>query len=221
MDWARAIEINRVALTRIVAEIFAVLGLAAGGTVERLPQALYLAAERLLRPTESALRRLIVIAAQGLVVKLPPTRVRSKEPKRERKMSGRMLFRLFDTRKTFGFIAVENPLLVYVKTYTSNPFNPFDSMYQRRPDQLAVNPSARQLCRRLAAVAHALDTLPHQAQRLARWRQRRTAMETPKFTSPLRPGRPPGLRVTPTAEVDFVLQECHSLARDALREDSS
>ncbi len=221
MDWARAVERNRVSLTRIVAEIFALLGLAAGGTVERLPHGLYLAAERLLRPTESALRRLIVIAARGLVVKLTPKRARSKGPKIARKKSGRMSFRLFDTRKKFDFNEFENPLLVHVKTYTSNPFNPFDKMAQRQPEELAVNTSANQLCRRLAAVAQALETIPHQAQRMARWQQRRKAMEKPKFTSPLRPGPPPGFRVKPNAEVDFVLQECHGLAWDALREDSS
>jgi hypothetical protein len=221
MDWARAIEKNRVTLTRIVAEIFALLGLAAGGTVERLPQALYLAAERLLRPTESALRRLIVIAARGVVAMPTPIRVRPKGPKIGRKASGRMSFRLFDTRKTFDFITFENPLVLHVKTYTSNPFNPFDNMGQRRPEELPVNTNARQLCRRLAAVVQALETIPHQAQRLARWQARRKTMEKPKFTSPLRPGPPPGLRVKPTAEVDFVLQECHGLAWDALREDSS
>ena len=67
MDWARAIEKNRVALSRIVAEIFALVGFVAGA---RLSRGVYLAAERLLRPTESALRRLIVLAARGLVVNL-------------------------------------------------------------------------------------------------------------------------------------------------------
>ena len=221
MDWARAVEKNRLALARIVAEIFALLGLAAGGTLERLPHGLYLAAERLLRPTESALRRLIVIAARGLVVKLTPKRARSKGPKIASKKSDRMSFRLFDTRKKFDFVEFENPLFVYVKTYASNPFNPFDKMVQRRPEELAVNTSTSQLSRRLAAVAQALETIPHQAQRMARWQQRRKVMEKPKFTSPLRPGPPPGFRVKPKAEVDFVLQECHGLAWDALREDSS
>ena len=94
-------------------------------------------------------------------------------------------------------------------------------MVQRRPEELAVNTSTSQLSRRLAAVAQALETIPHQAQRMARWQQRRKVMEKPKFTSPLRPGPPPGFRVKPKAEVDFVLQECHGLAWDALREDSS
>jgi hypothetical protein len=63
MDWARAVEINRVALSRIVAELLAMVGLMS--TVKM---------ERLLRPAESALRRLIVIAARGLVVQPSPKR---------------------------------------------------------------------------------------------------------------------------------------------------
>jgi hypothetical protein len=221
MDWALAVEKNRTALIRIVAEILALLGLAAGETVERLPHRLYVAAERLLRPTESALRRLIVIAARGLVVELAPKNVRPQRPKTKRKSYDRVSFRLFDTRKRFDFIQPENPLVVYVKTFTSNPFNPFDKMYQRRGVDVAVGTSVSQLCRRLAAVAHALDTIPQQAQRLARWQQRRRMMEKPKFTAPIRPGPPPGLRIKPTMEVDFILRDCQALAGDALREESS
>src|SRR5690349_9594907 len=69
MDWARAIEINQSALSRIVAELFAMVGLAVEGAGARLPRPLYHAALRMLRPAESAVRRLIVIAARGLVVK--------------------------------------------------------------------------------------------------------------------------------------------------------
>jgi hypothetical protein len=221
MDWAKAVEINRIALTRVVAEIFALLGLVAGGTVDRLPRGLYLAAERLLRPAESALRRLIVIAARGLVVKPSPTRVMPKGLVILSKGAKAMSFRLFDTRTTFDFIAPENPLFVKVKTYESNPFNLFNSLYPSRPAEQNGNASAVQLCRRLAALARALETLPHQAQRLARWKVLRKNLESPKFTSPLRPGPPPGHRNKPKAEVDFVLQECHALAFDALREDSS
>jgi hypothetical protein len=46
-------------------------------------------------------------------------------------------------------------------------------------------------------------------------------MPSPKFTSPLRPGPPPGHRRKPKDEIDFVLKECHALARDVLGEDSS
>jgi len=69
MDWARAIEINQAALTRIVAALIAMVGLTAQGALARLPRPLYRAALRVLRPAESAVRRLIVIAARGIVVK--------------------------------------------------------------------------------------------------------------------------------------------------------
>jgi hypothetical protein len=210
MDWARAVEINRVALTRIVAELLAMIGVVSGNAVERL-----------LRPTESALRRLIVIAARGLVVKPLPKRPMPKGLVIVSKGSGRMIFPLFDQRKSFDFISTENPLFVKVKTYESNPFNPFSSFYPSRPGNPDDSIKATQLSRRLAAVAHALETLPRQAQRLARWTARRKTIENPKFTSPLRPGPPPGHRDKPKAEVDYVLQECHGLAFDALREDSS
>lgn len=221
MDWARAVDINRVALTRIVAEIFALLRLVGSGGLDRLPQALYVAAERLLRPTESALRRLIVIAARGLVVKPLANRPMPKGLVIVSKSSSTMSFRLFDKRTTFDFITSENPLFVRVKTTQNNPFNLFNQLVQSRPPEQTSTINVTRLSRRLAAVAHALETLPRQAQRLARWKARRKTIENPKFTSPLRPGPPPSLRNKLRTEVDFVLQECHALAFDALREDSS
>ena len=74
MDWARAIEINQTALTRIVAALIAMVGLDARGALERLPRPLYRTALRLLRSSEAAVRRLIIIAARGVVVKLHPVR---------------------------------------------------------------------------------------------------------------------------------------------------
>jgi hypothetical protein len=220
-DWAKAIEINRDALTRIVAEIFALLGLVAGGTVERLPYVLYLAAERLLRPAESALRRLIVIAARGLVLKPIHKRAMPKGLKIESKAAGRMAFRLFDQRKRFDFIEHGNPLIVMVKTYTDNPFNLFNSFNRSRQAQKKGGPNSVILCRRLAALAHALENLTSQAKRMARWQARRKLMVKPKFTCALRPGRAPGHRKKPSHDVDFVLKECHWLAWDALRVNTS
>ncbi len=46
-------------------------------------------------------------------------------------------------------------------------------------------------------------------------------MPSPKFRSPLRPGRPPGHRRKPSHLVDEVLTECHGLAWDALKPDTS
>jgi hypothetical protein len=41
------------------------------------------------------------------------------------------------------------------------------------------------------------------------------------FISPMRHGRPPGYRKRPVHEVDEVLIECHGLARDVERLDTS
>jgi hypothetical protein len=226
IHWTRAVEINHIALTRILAEIFALLGLVSGSSFDRLPQALYRSVERLLRPTESALRRLIVIAARGLVVKPLLKRPMPKGLKTSRKVaepkaSRLMSFRLFDTRKSFDFIQPENPDFVYVKTYSNNPFNPFEQFrrqYPAQPEKQDDSVNAIQLIRRLAAVKHALETIPRQAQRMARWQAQRKMMEKPQFTSPLRPGPPPGHRQKPKLDVDFVLRECHGLAWDSLRE---
>ncbi|NJM31342.1 MAG: hypothetical protein HC855_15785 [Rhizobiales bacterium] len=60
---------NRDALLRIVATLFAMLGLSEGAAVDRIPRALHTAILRILRPAEAAVRRLIVAAARGMVVK--------------------------------------------------------------------------------------------------------------------------------------------------------
>jgi hypothetical protein len=80
---------------------------------------------------------------------------------------------------------------------------------------------AERLSRRLQALKLALEDLPRQARRLARWRVRRETAKNPKFKSPLRPGPPPGHRRKKVHEVDEVLAECHWLARDAMKPDTS
>ena len=94
---------------------------------------------------------------------------------------------------------------------------------------------ATRLGQRLAALASALDDMPAQAERFARWSARRDRMRgqppTPgRFRRiwPLRPGRPPGGRLSrfdPVArrlsrirEVDEVLAHAHALACYALEQ---
>ena len=77
------------------------------------------------------------------------------------------------------------------------------------------------LTRRLQALKLALEDLPRQARRLARWRVRRENMPSPKFKSPIRPGPPPGRRRKPVHPIDKVLTECHWLAFEATRPDTS
>ena len=68
-DWDLAIKRNSEALKGIIEALFVMLG---DATVSRIPKPLHRAVLRVLRPAESAVRRLVVIAARGLVVKLAP-----------------------------------------------------------------------------------------------------------------------------------------------------
>ncbi|MGB9143514.1 MAG: hypothetical protein WCB71_15115, partial [Aestuariivirga sp.] len=102
MDWARAIERNSVALNRIVEALFAMLGLVSEATVGRIPLPLHRAVLRILWPAESAVRRLVVIAARGLVVKLVPSRPMPKGPIIGKGGNSRPSFKLFDQRKSFA-----------------------------------------------------------------------------------------------------------------------
>jgi hypothetical protein len=77
------------------------------------------------------------------------------------------------------------------------------------------------LCRRLAAIKLALDDLPRQARRYARWRARPLAARRPKLFSTLRPGAPPGFRKQSTHEVQAILTECQWLAHTVLEPDTS
>jgi hypothetical protein len=215
MDWARAIKRNREPLLDIVAALFAMLGLTSGGSLARLPRELYYDVLRVLRPAEYAVRRLIVIAARGLVMKLSPAR-----PMPRGRIIGqggrpRHSFQLFDPRKRFSFNAPA------VSGSHGSASDPQVKANPARPSEAHVN--AEPLCRRLEALKLVLADLPRQAKRLARWRARREKMPAPKFTSPIRPGRPPGTSSKPVLgfEIGGILAECHSLAFDALLPDTS
>jgi hypothetical protein len=228
MDWARAIERNRDALTGIIAALFAMLGSAAG---PRIPRPLHRAVLRILRPAESAVRRLIVIAARGLVVKPRPSRPSPKGLKIPRKGQGAMAFQLFDPRQRFApwrpkpIPEHRRPrvrLLFDERPPGTIVFRPEDfGRTEPRPKDDSVD--ATRLSRRLQALKQALGDLPRQAKRLVRWQAKREAMRTrrPTFTAPLRPGRPPGYRKKPIHEVDEILKECHVLCWDEHQFDTS
>ncbi|MGB8819541.1 MAG: hypothetical protein WCC66_16630, partial [Rhizobiaceae bacterium] len=83
---------------------------------------------------------------------------------------------------------------------------------------------ATHLGQRLNAILRALDNIPRQARRLARWRVKRdAAMNAAKPTrlSPMRPGLPPGWRQRQLHEIDDVLKECHGLANYRLNSPNS
>ncbi len=227
MDWARAIEINHAALTRIVAALIAMVGLAAESAAARLPRPLYRRALSVLRPAESAVRRLIVIVARGVVVKPRAVRAMPKGLTLARAGRGATSFQLFDSRKRFGPMRPRSAgpkIAPRVFVFGDSPFAPLFQLQESGGAEALIDDGmvgARRLLRRLAAVRMALEDLPRQAQRLVRWQARRERMTSPKFRSPLRPGLPPGYCKQQKHEVDAVLRECHALASDALKEDTS
>jgi hypothetical protein len=226
MDWDLAIKRNSEALMTILEALFSMLGLADAETVTRIPRSVHSAVLRVLRPAESAVRRLVVIASRGLVVKPAPSRPMPAGPIGKSGHS-RPSFQLFDPRKNFAgprrraFARI--PPRIHI--FGSDPrVAALWSARQPAPDP-APPPdglvNAERLTRRLQALKFALEDLPRQARRLARWRVKREKAKTPKFRSPLRPGHPPGYRRKPLHEVDEVLIECHGLACDAMRPDTS
>ncbi len=221
-DWARAIERNSEALKAIIATLFAMFGEA---SVERLPESLYRGLLRILRPAESAMRRLIVIAARGLVLKPGLSRPMPKEPIRKGAVS-RPVFQLFDPRKNFADYGSSTPSVLprlhifghdprVVAIWARTPRSTSAAL----PDDGCVN--AQRLMRRLQALKSALENLPRQARRLVRTRARNENIPSLKFKSPLRPGPPPGHRKVKLHRIDEILTECHGLARDALKLDTS
>jgi hypothetical protein len=229
MDWDLAIKRNSEALNSIVAALFAMLGIVGDATVERLPRALHSAVLRVLRPAESAMRRLIVIAARGLVVKLAPSHSMPKGHMIGKGGTPRSSFQLFDPRKNFaelrqnGRRPARNPPRIHFfgpdpRVAALWPAPQPVAAPAPEPDGLV---NAERLTRRLQALKLALEDLPRQARRMARWRVRREKAQSPKFRSPLRPGPPPGHRKRQIHPIDEVLAECHWLAWDAMKPDTS
>jgi len=138
-------------------------------------------------------------------------------------------FKLFDTRKDFPELRQRR--VKYAKHPPRILFfgddSRVDDLWPAPPPVAAPTPppdglvNAARLSRRLQALKLALEDLPRQAKRMARWRMRRETEKAPAFKSPLRPGPPPGHRRKPVHEVDEVLSECHWLAWEAMKTDTS
>jgi hypothetical protein len=232
MDWDLAIKRNNEALIEIVADIFAMLGLVAlTDTVSRLPWPAYRAVLRILRPAESALRRLIVVAARGLVVKPGSSRMRPAGAVKTRKsVTSRLSFQLFDPRTRIMLPRRMTPKRPGPRIHMFNADNELVTIWPpprptasapARPKSADGLVNASRLIRRLEALESALVDLPRQARCLARWRMRQEKSPSPSFKSPLRPGRPPGHRRRNTHEVDELLSECHWLAHYSAAADTS
>ena len=230
-----------------------------GGDIERnrptLPRRLHRAILRLLRPAESAVRRLIIIAARGLVVPPSPIRVRQPKPPsifvRNRGGTGIILppgtrlkpprpaplsisFPLFDRMKRP--FERRRPTQVCVPRISyPGPFATLSPIKIRIPPTPDDRLDATRLALRINALSAALDDLPQQALRLARWRANRVRdraasnqAPSPGVTtaparrhryrcfSPLRPGRPPGMSRRLDDDMRDLLTDLHGLAFDVL-----
>ncbi|MDQ6435212.1 hypothetical protein RB623_14235 [Mesorhizobium sp. LHD-90] len=273
MDGSGAIEKNREALKRILLMLVSIAGFADGGST--LPRQLHRAILRLLRPAESAARRLIIAAARGIVVTLPPVRPRKPKPVTNeavlRSLGIAVTMSHDDIRRAAAakraaakraarprttnlslLDPLKHPFRVrrrYVPAHAVPRISGLDSSSPYRPLPPRPSPDdavdASRLGQRLEALAAALDDLPGQAQRFARWKARheaalardrqaraaavaqgRQAAIRFRRLSPLRRGRPPGGRLSrydPTAthprnirEVDEILAHAHALAVYAL-----
>jgi hypothetical protein len=233
MDWARVIDRNKTALQAIIDTLFALLGLST-----RLSPGVYRRVLRSLRPAESAVRRLIVIAARNIVVEAVPARVRpvsvkpavSPELRPKGTTERAYVFPLFDPRKSFWKIrkrkALRVPPRIRVLDCGYDPrisaqfpaLRPPDPPPPPVPDGLM---DATRITRRLQALELALDDLPGQALRLARLQQKRASNSGPTFKEPIRPGDPPAFRRRRRREIDEILVECHYLALDSLKINTS
>jgi hypothetical protein len=172
MDWDLAIKRNSEALRGIITALFAMLGLAGEATVSRIPKPLHRAVLLVLRPAESAMRRLIIIAARGLVVKVAPSRPMPKGQMIGKGGGSRLpSFQLYDTRKDFP--ELRQPRIKYAKhpprILFFGPDSRLDSVWSA-PEPTAAPAAetdglvkAARLTRRLQALKSALDDLPRQA----------------------------------------------------------
>jgi hypothetical protein len=224
VDWELAIKRNSKALKGIIEVLFTLLGLVGEATVSRIPRSLHSAVLGVLRPAESSVRRLIVIAARNVVVKLAPSR-----PMPEGRKIGKgagvsaPAFQLFDPPKRLKPIRVMKVtrMVPRIHVFPYDTLGPAPKPVIEAPPPPDGRVSATRLHRRLNALKSALDDLPHQAKRLVRWQQRRKASPWPKSTMPLRSGHPPGYRRKPIHEVDEILVACDWLAWEAMKPDTS
>ena len=222
MDWALAIKRNRDQIKDIVLALFVLAKMRVGGSLFTLPRSTLSAIMLVLRPAESAVRRLIVIAAHSLVLKPANPRdfvilgLRPEGPASAPfdDFYRTKAFKLFDPLKSIDPDSIWDTDPVWESGYDLKSNHGWqDATIDHTPLD------ATHIGQRLNALMRALDNLPAQARRLARWQLKRDAAlkaRRPTRMSPMRPGLPPGWRERRINEIDTVLRECHGLANDLL-----
>ena len=201
----RAIARNRAALLRVVALLFLMAGLDEGGA-DTVPRRVWRQALRLLRPAESAARRLIVVAARGIEVEAPKPRAARRPTSTERLQAKGLLVVHEGINLGLARAWSEPPAAVPEKSAPripafalTDPSRRFDKRgwdglrpFPKHgfdladPDE-AVN--AAPLCRRVLALKAALDDLPRHATRLAR-REARANLASSQMQGGFAPASP-------------------------------
>ncbi len=236
MDGQAAIEQNVEALKRILLSLVAMAG------EGLLPRHLHRAILRLLRPAESAARRLIIAMAlaarpKGTVVAVPwrePAQKMARRRKRhfQPKMPPQPNVRPAPRRLALPLL---DPQMRPFRRFTARPAGiprlwaegmtaPRLAIPARQPPAPGDPLDATRLRLRLDALGRALDDMPGQARRFARWRARQAYLCAPgaaRLRWPLRPGRPPGSSPLRGGrgeqhEVQAVLAHAHELGWWAL-----
>ena len=217
MDIPATIDLYKTALLRIIAGLFAMLEAAQA----RIPIALHRNVARVLRPAESAARRLIVTLVKITKLRAPPPRSRPAPTglARAAKERQRLAFPLFDPRQRFGRPRhqAKGPGPRISSLAPGAVRTPLPARVRDTSDGMEASAT---LLLRLVALKDALENLPRQARRLARALARRKNIPRLKLQMPLRPGRAPGLRKKPRLEIDEILHQCDWLARETLADTS-
>jgi hypothetical protein len=216
LNWDAAIEIHRLALLRLLAGMYAALGIEAGESVQTVRAHLRLMVLRILGPAESAVRRLVFLKARDLPeVDYQPRPAQKKNAKRSKKRSASKAFTLFDRQIFTRPARRKHPKGIGPSVYFFDGSDTPPQRETRASSNGLVN--AESLCRRLQALFDALNDLDKQAQRLKRAEARRKL--SPRFWDEgvMREGPPPGHRAkgrsAPEVTADSILSKCQELAR--------
>jgi len=236
----RMTEHYRLALLRVVAGLFVSAGMVSDGPlVEKLPRRVRNAILLILRPAESAARRLVAMEARKLEQQkyvAPLKRTRPGKGTGKKTGPHAPQFSLIDPRKFFAELhpnrckrrqkprreqSTAPQIQVRIAGFDGQP----DFVIWSEPKALPMpddDMNAVAICRRMLALKLALEDLPKQAKRYVREiAKRKAAPPGVKSRPPLRFGFPPGFRKRHIHEVDEILWECHCLIRREPKPDTS
>lgn len=242
MDWDGIIERQLSGLKRILAMLVAMADMGAGGTTLRRPA--YYALLRLLRPAESAARRLVIIAARDLVVALSPRRPARPRPRPKRRSiyvrpGGTGIVVPYGTpmpdarppSRTLGFRLFDPPYRIVLRRSPPRTSVPRIAFFGWDGPSRSPGPAPRsdtvdttRLNLRIAALGRALENLPKQALRFARWKARQAAGLV-RRSWPLRRGSAYGMRrarvMRRDGEMAEILDDTDYFAKMVLNADTS